>query len=50
MADKEHMIKILQFKLKELVKSNKVLNINEKQFLDVQQMISLTGKSQAKLP
>lgn len=42
-ADKDHMIKIMQFKLKELVKSNKALNINEKQFLDVQQMISLTG-------
>lgn len=46
--DKEKENKILQFKLKEITKGKSALNISEKEFLDVNAMVSLTGSS--KLP
>ena len=39
---------MLQYKLKELTKGANALNVSEKQFLDVQQMIKMTGSM--KLP
>ena len=38
----------MQFKLKELTKGGATINISEKTFLDVQQMVNMTGSS--KLP
>ena len=46
--EKEKTIKIMQFKLKELTKGGATINISEKTFLDVQQMVNMTGSS--KLP
>ena len=46
--EKDKELKLLQLKLKDLTKGKSALNISEKEFLDIQQMVSMTGSS--KLP
>lgn len=46
--ERDQSIKLLQFKLKEMTKGAGALSLTEKQFLDVQQMVNMTGPS--KLP
>ena len=41
--EKEKENKFLSYKLKEITKGKSALNISEKEFLDINAMVSLTG-------